>query len=224
MTYVSRGGLKLEAAIEAFGLDVQRFVCADLGCNVGGFVDCLLQRGAAHVYALDTGYGALAWKLRNDDRVTVLERTNALHFDPATIRRADASPPPADVGAAASQATTDPPRPTVDLVTIDLAWTPQRHAIPAALRWSPRWIISLLKPHYEAPDATRKRGGALTDDEADSVAERTLASMPGLGVDVVGQIRSPIRGGKSKGKAGNTEYLALLQPRDTDDAPAPSRP
>lgn len=185
-SYVSRGGLKLEAALEAFELDVSGFVCADLGCNVGGFVDCLLQRGAAHVHAVDTGYGALAWKLRNDDRVTVLERTNALHHQPGV---------------------------RADLVTIDLAWTPQRHAIPAALRWSPRWIITLIKPHYEASDATRKRGGALTDEQAEAVTQQTLAAMADLGVEVVHHIRSPIRGGKSKGKAGNTEYLALVQPR-----------
>src|SRR5690606_3323422 len=83
--YVSRGGLKLEAALDHFALDVTGFICADLGCSTGGFTDCLLQRGAAKVFAVDTAYGQLAWKLRKDDRVVVLERTNALHFDPARL-------------------------------------------------------------------------------------------------------------------------------------------
>ena len=98
LPYVSRGGLKLEAALDAFQVDPTNRICADLGASTGGFTDCLLQRDAASVIAIDTGYGVLAWKLRSDDRVTVMERTNALHA-PA------------------------PPEP-VDLVVIDLAWTP----------------------------------------------------------------------------------------------------
>ncbi len=193
--FVSRGGLKLQAAIDAFALDVGGFHCADLGCNVGGFVDCLLQRGADRVYAVDTGYGALAWKLRNDRRVVVLERTNALHVDPAEL-----APPPS----------------RIDLVTIDLAWTPQRHAIAAALRWNPRRIVTLIKPHYEASSGRRGsgRGGPILDeDEAGRVLRTTLDAMPALGAAVLDHVRSPIRGGKSKGRVGNVEYLALLEPR-----------
>jgi len=187
--YVSRGGLKLEAAIEAFDLDVTGHVCADLGCNVGGFTDCLLRRGARHVFAVDTGYGQLAWTLRNDHRVTVMERTNAMHLDPAEVA---------------------PPIAHTDLVTIDLAWTRQRHAIPAALRWEPRRIITLIKPHYEASDRTNRRGH-LDETQADAVLRRVLEAMPDLGAAVAGCIRSPIKGGKSKGKTGNIEYLALLE-------------
>src|SRR6185295_13774631 len=100
---------KLAHALAEFHLDVRALACADFGCNVGGFTDCLLRAGATSVIAVDTGYGMLAWTLRNDPRVTVMERTNALH----------ASPP-------------DDP---VDLVAVDMGWTPQRHAIPAAIRW-----------------------------------------------------------------------------------------
>ena len=105
--YVSRGGLKLAAALEAFGVSPAGWVCADLGSNVGGFVDCLLRHGAERVYALDTGYGVLAYRLRRDPRVVVRERTNALH---AVL-----------------------PEP-VDLVTIDVGWTPQEYILPAAVR------------------------------------------------------------------------------------------
>src|SRR5678809_598758 len=98
--FVSRAGLKLEHALHHFGIDAQGFTCADLGSNTGGFVDCLLQRGAAKVYAVDTGYGVLEWKLRKDPRVVVMERTNAMHV---------VLPEP------------------VEVVTIDVAWTKQRH-------------------------------------------------------------------------------------------------
>ncbi|MBI1375218.1 MAG: TlyA family RNA methyltransferase [Phycisphaera sp.] len=192
--YVSRGGLKLAAALDASGLDVSGFVCADLGCNVGGFTDVLLQRGAAQVYAVDTGYGALAWKLRQDERVVVMERSNAMHVEPPVVG--------------------------VDLVVIDLGWTPQRHAIPAALRWGPRWIVTLIKPHYESTSGGARGGGGrgraavLDDAEAERVVSETLDGMAALGVRVAGSMRSPIRGGKSKGKAGNAEWLAWLEPAE----------
>lgn len=183
-TFVSRGGLKLAAALDAFKLDVRGFVCADFGCNVGGFTDCLLQSGSAKVYAVDTGYGALAWKLRKDARVVVMERTNALHAEN--------------------------PGATVDLVVMDLGWTKQVHAIPAALRWEPRWIVSLIKPHYEAAPGAGRRG-ILSEADSERVAGEVIAAMPGLGVEVIGHIRSPILGGAGKGRAGNMEFLALLR-------------
>ena len=107
--HVGRGGLKLRHALDVFALDPRSLRCADFGCNIGGFTDCLLQRGASRVFAVDTGYGALAYTLRTDPRVLVMERTNALHADPPPGR--------------------------VDLVVIDMGWTPQRHCVPAALRW-----------------------------------------------------------------------------------------
>src|SRR5258706_16468275 len=103
--FVSRAGLKLDHALSHFAIDVSGKTCADLGSNTGGFVDCLLKRGAAKVYAIDTGYGALDWNLRKDPRVAVMERTNAMH---ATLPE------------------------KVDVVTIDVAWTKQRHILPAA--------------------------------------------------------------------------------------------
>ena len=107
--FVSRAGLKLEHALQEFNFDVTDMSCADLGCNVGGFTDCLLQRGASNVFAVDTGYGTLAWKLRSDERVTTLERSNALHLEPPEL---------------------------VDLVVIDLGWTPQKLALPAGMKWT----------------------------------------------------------------------------------------
>lgn len=181
--YVSRGGVKLAAALDAFALDPAGLICADLGCSVGGFTDCLLQRGGSKVYAVDTAYGQLAWKLRQDGRVVVHERSNALHLTP--------------------------PEP-VQLVVIDLGWTRQERAVPVAMRWlgesaasQEGRIITLIKPHYEADSRH-----VLDEAEADAVTARVLAEMPGLGVRVLGSIRSPIRGGKG----GNIEYLAMLVP------------
>ncbi len=190
-SYVGRGGLKLAHALDEFHVDPRALVCADLGCNVGGFTDCLLQRAAAQVYAVDTGYGALAYKLRTDERVVVMERVNALHVEP-------------------------PAR--VDLVVIDLGWTPQRLAIPAALNWlkPDGRIITLIKPHYEVGKDEAKSllvGGVLPDDVAERIATETAAKAGEWGTKLLGLTRSPVRGGAGKkNKAGNAEWLALLAP------------
>ena len=189
--YVSRAGTKLEAALRHFDLDVGGLVCADFGCHVGGFTDCLLRHGAAKIYALDTGYGVLDYRLRTDARVVVMERTNVLHC-----------PPPAE---------------PVDLVTIDLGWTRQHHAVPAALNWLPAdgRILTLVKPHYELDD-DRKRtlliDGVLAPDHAEAILGEVLGALPRLGAQIVASMRSPISGAKSarrSGGQGNREYLVL---------------
>ncbi len=192
--FVSRGGLKLRHALDEFHIDPAGCTCADLGCSTGGFTDCLLQAGAARVYAVDTAYGQLAWKLRTDDRVTLIERSNALHTDP---------PGPAVRG--------------VDLVVIDLGWTRQSLAIPAALRWlAPAGrIITLIKPHYEQPAQSSRAHGRLPplgEPDAERIALEVAESFPALGARVLGMTKSPIlgrKGGKGEGH-GNIEYLALL--------------
>lgn len=185
--YVSKGGLKLAHALKEFGVDPSGLVCADLGCSTGGFTDCLLQHGAARVYAVDTAYGELAWKLRKDPRVVVMERQNALH----------AAPPE-----------------RVPLVTLDVSWTPTRLVVPAALKWlAPGGrIIALVKPHYEAKGmgVALPRGGVLEDAEAERIANAVIAGLPEVGVRVVGSTRSPVRGGTKQ--AGNLEWLVLLEP------------
>lgn len=196
--FVSRGGLKLAHALDEFAIDVRGLRAADFGCNVGGFTDCLLQRGASHITAIDTGYGTLAWKLRTDARVSVMERTNALH-----------APPPAL-----------PDR--VDLVVVDMAWTPQRLCIPAALKWLKEdappggRIITLIKPHYElGPDEKNLlHEGVLEISHAERTMQRVLTELPSLGVEVLGCTLSPIIGGKTKGNTeGNREWLAHLRPK-----------
>jgi 23S rRNA (cytidine1920-2'-O)/16S rRNA (cytidine1409-2'-O)-methyltransferase len=184
--YASRAGAKLHAALHAFQLDPADKTFADLGCSTGGFTDCLLQHHAARVYAVDTAYGELAWKLRQDPRVTTLERTNALHYDPWQQREHFTG---------------------VDAVTLDLGWTPQTKAIPAALQWLTRTndrpagvIITLIKPHYEA------RQHHLTDDHAESISRSVLDTLASDRLTPAGLIPSPVRGGKGK----NLEFLARL--------------
>jgi 23S rRNA (cytidine1920-2'-O)/16S rRNA (cytidine1409-2'-O)-methyltransferase len=179
--FVSRAGQKLDHALATFGVDVSGLVCADLGSNTGGFVDCLLQRGAAKVYAIDTGYGALEWKLRKDPRVVVMERTNAMHAE---------LPEP------------------VSIVTIDVAWTRQRHILPAARRMvrGEGMVVTLIKPHYEA-ERSQLVKGILPESEVDAVVERVTADIRAAGFGVLQTVRSPILGAK-----GNAEVLAQLKP------------
>lgn len=136
MNYVSRAGEKLQFALDKFGISVKGLVVADFGSSTGGFVDCLLQNGAKKVYSVDTAYGELAWKLRNDPRVVVLERTNAMHV---------ALPPPS---LEASEGRGE----IMDLITVDTSWTKQKNVLPNAFRnLKPGGkVISLIKPHYEA--------------------------------------------------------------------------
>ena len=191
--YVSRAGLKFEAALDGFELDVAGMRCADLGCHAGGFTDCLLQRGAAAVHALDTGYGVLDYRLRTDERVIVMERTNALHCPPPGV---------------------------VDVVTIDVGWTFQRFVIPAALLWlcGPEGrIITLVKPHYElGPSARRSllKDGVLAHAEAQTVAKRVVEGFEALGAQALAMMISPLGGVKSARKTGgigNREYLVLAR-------------
>lgn len=179
--FASRAGEKLEHAIQEFTVDVTNKICADFGSSVGGFVDCLLQHGATKVYAVETGYGQLAWKLRQDHRVIVMERTNAMHVSLPE---------------------------KADLITNDTSWTKQKNIIPNILRnLKPGGeIITLIKPHYEA-DKQLLHKGVLPQSVAESVAKETLHELQSMGLEVIGFTKSPILGGKG----GNTEFLAYLK-------------
>ncbi len=178
--YASRAGLKLEFALEKFKVNVSGLYVADFGSSTGGFVDCLLQHGAAKVYSVDTSYGELAWKLRNDPRVVVIERTNAMHV-------------------------TLPEK--VDFISIDTGWTKQKLIIPNALaNLKPDGtIISLIKPHYEAPREYLIKG-KLMEEKIAEVLEFVKKDIEKLGVKIIDIIESPIEGAKGK----NKEYLAWI--------------
>ncbi len=166
--YVSRAGQKLAHALDAFGTSARGRVCADLGSNAGGFVDCLLQAGATRVYAVERGYGVLHFKLRRDPRVVVMERTDALH-----VRL---------------------PEP-VDLISIDAGWTRQRLILPAARRLlAPGGeIISLIKPHYEA-EADQLRQGVLDAAHLEDVLTKVRHDVISSGFECTQEAESPILG------------------------------
>ena len=182
LPYVSRGGLKLEAALNAFGLDVAGWVVADVGASTGGFTDCLLQRGAARVYAIDVGYGQLAWKLRRDPRVVVLERTN--------IRFLESLPEP------------------VDLATVDVSFIGLELVLPAVMRLlKPQGqIVALVKPQFEAGRRQVGKGGVVRDPAVHrQVLTRLIEWAVEHGLRVLGLIPSPITGPR-----GNVEFLLHL--------------
>jgi 23S rRNA (cytidine1920-2'-O)/16S rRNA (cytidine1409-2'-O)-methyltransferase len=187
--YVSRGGLKLEHALDHFGLDVSGLTAIDFGASTGGFTDCLLQRGVARVYAVDVGRGQLAWRLRRDARVTVMEKTNARHLTPASFPQ---------------------PFTPVDLGVIDCSFISLRKILPPAvalLRPSGK-IVALIKPQFEAGKAEADKGAGVIRDPA--IHQRVLDELgrfvAGLsGLQWRGVTESPVLG-----PAGNKEFLALI--------------
>lgn len=179
--FVSRGGIKLQAAIENWKLKIENLTCLDVGSSTGGFVDCLLQNGAKKVYALDTAYGELAWKLRNDSRVVVMERTNILYLE--TLPEG------------------------VDLITIDAGWTKLELILPIVKKFlKPNgYIIALLKPHYEA-DKKDLVKGVLPAEKAEQVKDEVVKKIKNCKLKIVNSMESPILGG-----GGNKEYLVFFK-------------
>ena len=183
LPYVSRGGLKLEAALDAFKVDPTGMVAADLGASTGGFTDCLLQRGAAKVYAIDVGYGQLAWSLRKDERVVIMERTNARHLESL-------------------------PEP-MDLIVGDLSFISLTKILPAIRRLATKdtEAVLLIKPQFEVGRDDIAKGGVVRDPEARQAAiDGIRSAAEDSGARCNGIIDSPIAGAKK----GNIEALIHL--------------
>jgi len=188
--FVSRGGHKLEHALQHFELNVAGLTAIDLGASTGGFTDCLLQAGATKVYAVDVGHGQLAWKLRQDNRIVVMEKTNARHLTPAHM------PPPFSLA---------------DLIVIDCSFISLRKILPPAvalLRVTGK-IVALIKPQFEAGKEEADKGaGVITDP---SVHERIIRELEEFvakdsGIQWRGVTESPLLG-----PAGNKEFLVLIE-------------
>jgi 23S rRNA (cytidine1920-2'-O)/16S rRNA (cytidine1409-2'-O)-methyltransferase len=185
MPYVGRGGLKLEAALSAFKMDVSGWRCLDVGASTGGFTDCLLQHGARHVTAVDVGYGQLHWKLRSDPRVSLIERTNIRHLDPQVLGDA------------------------VDLACIDVSFISLKIVVPAVLKLvkHPHRIVCLIKPQFEVGKGLVGKGGVVRDPALHrAVIEDITGSLGTLQLRRLGITPSPILGPK-----GNQEYLAYFE-------------
>ncbi|MBS1252645.1 MAG: 16S/23S rRNA (cytidine-2'-O)-methyltransferase TlyA [Anaerolineales bacterium] len=180
LPYVGRGGLKLEAALDTFPIEVSGMMAADVGASTGGFTDCLLQRGAVRVYAIDVGYGQLAWPLRQDERVVVMERTN--------VRYLDELPDP------------------IDLATVDVSFISLRLVLPKIMGWlTPAGqIVALIKPQFEAGRDDVGKGGIVRDPDVHRRVLYEILSFAGeQGLHLRGLMPSPITGAE-----GNVEFLA----------------
>lgn len=188
--FVSRGGLKLEHALEQFHLDVHGQTAIDLGASTGGFTDCLLQRGAARVFAVDVGHGQLAWKLRQDPRVVVMEKLNARELTPLSFPQ---------------------PFTPVNLVVIDCSFISLTKILPAAIALlaASGTIVALVKPQFEAGKAEADKGAGVIRDPA--IHQRILDQLQSFvdaqpGMHWRGITQSPVLG-----PAGNKEFLALIE-------------
>ena len=189
--YVSRGGLKLEKALRDFGVDPTGFVCSDSGCSTGGFTDCLLQQGASKVFAIDVGYGELNWKIRNDPRVVVMERTNIRYVTPE------------DIG--------EP----LDLSVIDVSFISLRIVLPAIknlLKEGKGQVLCLIKPQFEAGRENVGKNGVIREPAVHKeVLDNIVALAKELGFKILGLTFSPV-----KGPAGNIEFLGHLTLADVE--------
>jgi 23S rRNA (cytidine1920-2'-O)/16S rRNA (cytidine1409-2'-O)-methyltransferase len=189
--YVSRGGLKLKGALEHFNVHVRNRIALDVGASTGGFTDCLLQEGAAKVYALDVGYGQLAWRLREDKRVVVIERTNIRYFDGAGI--ADA----------------------IDIATIDASFISLKLVIPAVLKRiaCDAAILALIKPQFEVGREEIGKRGVVKDPVLHrKVLEEIVSFCEACDLDVSGTCESPLTG-----PAGNKEFFIYAGKRKQVD-------
>jgi 23S rRNA (cytidine1920-2'-O)/16S rRNA (cytidine1409-2'-O)-methyltransferase len=187
--YVSRGGVKLAHALDHFSIGVSGLICMDVGASTGGFTDCLLKNGAEKIYAVDVGYGQLDWRLRNDPRVAVLERTN--------IR----------------QLTCEAVCDAIDMATIDVSFISLKTIMPALLRFMRPGgkIVALIKPQFEVAKVKIEKGGIVRNPVFQQEVLDDLACFfkNNLGLDIIGVVRSPILGIK-----GNTEFLIYMQTKE----------
>ncbi len=185
LPFVSRGGFKLAAALDRFAIPVDGTICTDVGASTGGFTDCLLQRGASKVYAIDVGYGQLDWKIRSDSRVVVLDRTNARYLE--TLPEA------------------------IDVATIDTAFISLRLILPAVIKWlkADAHIVALIKPQFEAGRDRVGKGGVVRDPIVHADVLRSILNFAqAIDLQPIDLIRSPI-----EGPAGNVEFLVWLRNR-----------
>ncbi|OGW74513.1 MAG: RNA methyltransferase [Nitrospirae bacterium RIFOXYB2_FULL_43_5] len=183
--YVSRGGLKLKAAIDFFSIDLKDKIAMDVGSSTGGFTDCMLQMGAEKIYCIDVGYGQIAWSLRNDPRVILLERTNIRHLERKRIP---------DI---------------IDIATIDVSFISLTKVIPKVLEFLKEdgEILALVKPQFEVGKGEVGKGGIVREEEKRLAAVASVrAEIETAGLHTIGVFESPVRGQK-----GNIEYFLYLK-------------
>ena len=189
--YVSRGGLKLEKGIKEWNIDCEGKVCVDMGASTGGFTDCMLQHGASKVYAIDVGYGQLDYKLRTDERVVNMEKTNIRYLDTCLIKE------------------------PIDLISIDVSFISLKHMYPVAseILSDDGLVFSLVKPQFEAGKDQVGKGGIVRDSKVhEEVINNVIGYAEANSLYPVELSFSPIKGSK-----GNIEYILLLSPKKCDN-------
>mgnify|MGYP002335939319 CR=1 FL=1 len=185
--YVSRGGLKLEAAVKHFNISLKDKTAMDVGSSTGGFTDCMLQNGAKKIYCIDVGYGQLAWKLRQDQRIVLIERTNVRYLERNKIPD------------------------EIDIAAIDVSFISLTKVVPAVLEFLKKdgEIIALIKPQFEAGKGEVGKGGIVKDEAKRlKTVEYVRESLESLGLETIGVMQSPIAGQK-----GNIEFLIYMKRR-----------
>lgn len=193
LKYVSRGGLKLEKAMSAFDLDLTGKVCMDIGSSTGGFTDCMLQNGAVKVYAVDVGYGQLHYKLRTDERVVVMEKTNIRHVKPEDIPE------------------------KINFASVDVSFISLTKVIPPALELldDVKELVMLIKPQFEAGREKVGKKGVVRDPAVhEEVIEKVVSFAEGSGLSAEGLTYSPV-----KGPEGNIEYLIHVKKAEEGAGP-----
>jgi 23S rRNA (cytidine1920-2'-O)/16S rRNA (cytidine1409-2'-O)-methyltransferase len=183
--YVSRGGLKLESALTNFNISVKDKIAMDVGASTGGFTDCLLKNGAKKVYCIDVGYGQLAWKLRRDQRVVLIERTNIRYLERERIPD------------------------EIDIATIDVSFISLLKVVPKVMEFLKKdgEIVALIKPQFEAGKGEVEKGGVIKDEEKRlKVVQKVKEELESFGLKTIGIMQSPILGQK-----GNVEYFIYLE-------------
>ena len=193
LKYVSRGGLKLEKAMQEFPIDLNGKICMDIGASTGGFTDCMLQNGAVKVYAVDVGHGQLAWSLRNDERVVCMEKTNFRYMQPGDI---------AD---------------TLDFASVDVSFISLTKILPPAyaLLKDDAEMVCLIKPQFETTREKVGKKGVVRDKKVhESVIQKIVDYVPTIGFNVLGLDYSPV-----KGPEGNIEYLLYIEKNAVSSQP-----
>lgn len=200
LPFVSRGGLKLDAALTFFSIDASDMVILDVGSSSGGFTDCLLKRGARKIYCVDVGYGQLAWELRKDPRVVLLERTNIKYLDDM-IKRQD----PRIMGEIFDDLKTG----RIDMAAIDVSFISLTKVVPEAMKFVKRTgeVLALVKPQFEVGKGEVGKGGIVRDEQKRlSAVTRVREDLEAIGLRTEGVFESPVRGQK-----GNVEYFLYMK-------------
>ncbi len=200
MPYVSRGGLKLEAALQHFNIDVNNKVIMDVGSSTGGFTDCVLKRGAKKVFCIDVGYGQLDWSLRNDPRIFLMERTNARYLDEIISKR---------VAEKGKEGIEELIEKNIDIIVVDVSFISLTKILPVLKVFVKKngLIIALVKPQFEAGKGEVGKGGIVRDEEKRmNVVKKVSESLNEFGLETLGIYQSPV-----KGQKGNIEYFLLLK-------------